>query len=412
MSKTIKVTTVIAGIAFGAGILAFMINNKTKPEQLESLSHATSAQIMMLELTDFTSQVRGFGTLQATDALDVSAEVSAKVIWLHEELSAGNTLVAGTEVLRLDDTDLQLNLAKANADIDRLNASKAQTVLEQKNAKLQLDFSKENAKLAEKEYKRKEKLAKQGNLSTSILEAEQQRLLNNNMDISSKEIQLQLFPARLESLNQDLAKANLVITDIKNSINKTHIVLSDALNSHSNIADVYVEQGSFVGIGSRLFKVQNPEQFEVLADYTQSSLIRLNNKALTASVVLNGEEFNAKFERRSDQLSNNRMVGMVVSLTDIENKSELISGSFAEVILQSMQQNVYQIPRKTLHNGQLYLVDHNDKLVIETADVAFTQGDVAVLKRAPSYTRLIVSPIFPAISGMTMDVSLIEGISK
>ena len=387
------------GLAIGIGVLAFMVNNKAQPSIKPNELHG--APVLVTELTPqtYTSSISGFGTLAASQRYSVSAEVSGKVIWLHPQLSAGNKLPANTVVVRLDTQDLQLSLAKASADIDRIKTSIAQTKLEKTNAELSLKFAAENQVLIQKEYQRKEKLAKQGNLATSVLEAEQQKLINNQLDIASKEIQLQVFDARLESNQQELTKAQLSQDEIRRSLSKTTI----SLNQDASINTVNIEEGSFISMGSPLFTVQHPRKFELVAHYTHSGLARLGDwqhstAHINAFVTINNQRYPATVDRIEDQLSSNRMVGIVVTL----ESDALISGSYVEVTLTTTINDALVVPRHVLHNQQLYWLSPEQTLHIAPAQIAFTQADDVVLHSKPAEHQLITSPLFPAINGMAL----------
>ena len=61
------------------------------------------------------------------------------------------------------------------------------------------------------------------------------------------------------------------------------------------------------------------------------------------------------------------------------------------------------VPRSALHNGRLYLVGDDDRLVIRPTTVAFVQAGFAVIAEGlADGERVVISDIVPAIEGMRL----------
>jgi hypothetical protein len=59
------------------------------------------------------------------------------------------------------------------------------------------------------------------------------------------------------------------------------------------------------------------------------------------------------------------------------------------------------IPRKSLHEGRVYLVNAENKLEIRSVSVAFVQGDLIVVESGlVAGDRIITSDLVPVISGV------------
>ena len=61
-----------------------------------------------------------------------------------------------------------------------------------------------------------------------------------------------------------------------------------------------------------------------------------------------------------------------------------------------------KVPRSAIHQGNIYLNDSENRLVIEKANVAFVQGDDAILMQAPSLNSLVLNDLVPAVPGMLL----------
>jgi len=60
------------------------------------------------------------------------------------------------------------------------------------------------------------------------------------------------------------------------------------------------------------------------------------------------------------------------------------------------------VPRSAIHEGHLYLMDQDNRLLIEPASIAFYQDDMAVLQTPPSHKQLVTTDLIPAVKGMLL----------
>jgi len=78
-----------------------------------------------------------------------------------------------------------------------------------------------------------------------------------------------------------------------------------------------------------------------------------------------------------------------------------LRGLYVAVDFKAPLQNRLVIPRKSLHEGRVYLVNAEDKLEIRPVSVAFVQGDLVVIESGlVAGDRIITSDLVPVISGV------------
>jgi hypothetical protein len=77
---------------------------------------------------------------------------------------------------------------------------------------------------------------------------------------------------------------------------------------------------------------------------------------------------------------------------------------YVEVELRGIpQKDKIVLPRSALHSGRVYIANKDNRLQIKPVDIAYNQGNLAVLAAGlASGERVVVSDLIPAINGMLL----------
>jgi multidrug efflux system membrane fusion protein len=122
-------------------------------------------------------------------------------------------------------------------------------------------------------------------------------------------------------------------------------------------------------------------------------------------------EWPARFARISDMVDpKTRTIGAIVAVDGAYaqatpgSRPPLTKGMFVEIEIQTRpQEAMIVVPRAALHNGSVYVVNGKNRLEVRPVTVGLLQGDLAVIdKGIEPGTRVIVSDLIPAISGMLL----------
>ena len=107
-----------------------------------------------------------------------------------------------------------------------------------------------------------------------------------------------------------------------------------------------------------------------------------------------------------------RTLGIVVSVDNpYQNiipgtKPPLMQGMYTEILLQGKAKTFFVIPRDALHENEIFIVNKNaqlERLAIKNTQV---QGKMVLLAQGlKEGETLIVSDVFPAITGMQVKVT-------
>ena len=410
------------------GVLALMIikSGKSAPTAGTVAEYATPVEVQTLQASAITPYAIGYGTAKPSSNLNVPAEVSAEISWIHPKLKQGANLTAGTKVVMFETRDIELTLSKTKADLTSQSTRVAELDLEERNAEQQLQLSQQKYELAKAEFERKKALSKQGAISNSTVDTEQRNLINQETDLENMKLKLALYPKQRELLGSEIKIAQAQIEEQERNLARTQVFLP----FNARIGSVNVERGSFISKGSTLFVAQGKNNMEILTQIPAKKMLPLLSYAmgkkssndssslqkklgLKAKVFwIDGPEtafWTAKVLRSNDSIdSKTRSIGLIVGIDNaveqevIGIRPPIFKGMYLKVEITGNQFEAIKIPRSAIHQGNIYLKDSENRLVIEQAQVAFVQGDDAILQQAPSLNTIILSDLIPAVPGMLL----------
>ena len=179
--------------AIAVGVFMTILIIKLQPEMQHTPQDKAPVIVSSIKVIKqfLRPTITGFGSVEPDLKLQAKAEVRGRVTYVHPELKKGAILVKDTLVIKIDAIDYQLSLKQAEADLLSSNANLKETELIIKNTELDLKLALEKLKIRRKEFKRLEKLKRNGSISQSKLDAERQNLLQQQQEVQQLEINKQ-----------------------------------------------------------------------------------------------------------------------------------------------------------------------------------------------------------------------------
>jgi len=427
MKKWLKKPMALPAIVV-LGILAFMVikGGKLAPSQSQVNEYATPAHILNLSTSEVTPKAIGYGTASPSSHLNVPAEVSAEVVWVHPKLKQGENLKAGEQVVKFERRDFELAQAKVKADLNSQSTRVAELDLEERNAEQQLQLSRQKYQLAQAEFKRKQALAKQGAISSSTVDSEQRNLIAQQTELGNMKLKLALYPKQRELLGAQIKINQAQLEEQLRNLERTQV----SLPFNARIGVVNIEKGSFINKGNTLFVAQGKNNMEVLTQIAAKKMLPLFTTVRGQKLSEAGDNLQEKLRltakvfwvdgpksafwpatvlRGNDSIdSKTRSIGLIVGIDNPQQQEilgirpPLFKGMFLRVEITGLSFQAIKIPRSAIHQGKLYLMDDQNRLVIEPAKVAFSQGDYSILQDFPTSKKLVLSDIIPAVEGMLL----------
>jgi len=418
-------------VSVGLFLAALLVMLKPEPAHQSAAVRVTPVEVFEARMLPVRARAVGYGEVHPSTFLKANAEVSGRIVFIHPELKRGEILAEGTVVLRIDATSYELAVAQARADLAANRANLEELEVEKSNIDSSLAIARRSLVIGEKELARKKKLLKQGAVSRSAADAEEQDVLRLRQEVQSLQSQLSLIPSRSQVAVAQIARAQAQVRDSEHSLSRTEIRLPFS----ARVGEVYVEEGQFAAVSSPLFDVGSVEQVEIAVELPvlhAGPIVRglrlggdgsaridsdtLALLGLEARVSLVGGEPQAQWlgqvVRVGDSLDPvSRTVSFVVAVDNPYQqlvpgiRPPLIGGMYTRVELLARAAQAMVVPRRALHEGRVYVAS-NEQLEIRQVEVDFHVGELSVIRAGLNPgEQVIVTDVIPALAGMPLRVT-------
>ena len=370
----------------------------------------------------------GYGDSRPARIWEAVAEVKGRITELNPQLKPGAFVSAGSTLLRIDETDSKIAIARLEAEIERANASLAELEVNEQNYQAAIALEEESLAVVENDLSRSKLLATKNATSAAEVDLARRSVISQRQMVQSVKTKLNLIPVQIASAKANIRSANANLDEKRRDLERCTIVAP----FDCRIGPVDLEEGQYLTAGERLFVAQTTDRFEIEAQIPVPQLRRLFNDTLrrvdraqaiddnersitryfdvqvTVRYSVTGEEHqrSGTLVRIREELDRQTRDGSVV--VAIENPSDgdetgppPLSGAMCEVELRGdviAEQIV--IPLSALHDDHVFVLDADSRLQRRGVTVDQTQSDCVVLRSGLNVgDTLVVSDPTPAIVG-------------
>jgi RND family efflux transporter MFP subunit len=406
----------------GVLVLLWMAEGRQPPAPAERGEPARTVRVIEAPLVELIPKAKGYGPVRPARVWTAVAQVAGRVVEIHPKLRDGEILPQGVLLVRIDQTDYELALSQARAELAELE-------VQEQNAQASLAIEERNLNLARQDVERKRKLVEQGTASQSSVDEAERVMLSTRTAVQTLRNTLALIPAQRRVLEARATRA-------KRDLERTEIRAPFTLR----VANLAIEADQYVGVGQSLLEGDDVERVEIEAQFALSTLRRLfiGRPDLKVDITRISEqlpevigldplvrldlgnyiaEWQAEFVRFGDQVDlQTRSMGVVVAVDRPFDKIKpgyrppLSKGMFVQVVLRGKPEKPrLVIPRNAVRNGIVYVAGVDDRLRRRPVEVLFTQGPYSVIASGlATGERVVVSDVIPAVSGMLLRPQLDE----
>lgn len=383
VKKMLRISAPLAVLLAGVLIVKGLADARPEPEKSEDETRLVSLYVDEARAETVTVNVRTQGEVRPKTRIGLVPQVTGRIVALSENFNAGAAFRAGDLLLKIDDTDYRLALARAEAGVAR-----AQTELQRQ--------------LATKDIKEREW-------------ADNRRAGEEPTDFSLNLTQVAEAQAALRSAEAELRQARL-------NLERTEIRLP--FDGRVQSRDVGISQ--FVTAGSSLGTVFSTDTVEVRLPLTDTQLVELGLPlGFTAAGPASGPEvsFSATLGNR-DYTWTGRIVRVSAAVDEetrlIYATAELADpygagavdgmpmavGLFvnAEISAAGAREAIV-MPRLALRNeNKVYVINPDNRLEIRTVDVISTSEErVLVASGVQPGEQVVTSTLPNAVDGMEVE---------
>ncbi|RAS66364.1 hypothetical protein DET48_106144 [Vibrio diazotrophicus] len=415
--------------ALAIGVITLILAIKLKPDLpvKPAADRARLVETVPLQRQAIAPQAIGYGKIAPKVEWKAIAEVTGKIVYRHSKLEKGQILQAGTEILRIDPLDYKLKLVQAQADLSSAQTSLAKLSQEERNLEQTLKIERNRLVIANKELERKQNLRTKGLTSQSDVDQQEQSALSQRKLVLDIENQIGLMPDE-KRVAEALVKVNSSkVEEAHRSLEKTIITLPDDLR----IAQVDIEQYQVVNLQQTMVTAHGMDIMEVEAQLSihdmrtlASSIGKVNRNEsgipqpdmtfIDASIEFSSGNMKASWPAKVSRISetvdpNQATVGVILEIQqdyrhlNPSSRPPLVNGMFVRAFIEGQPNPSWVIPERALHGDKIYLMDEDNKLVIESVSVLYRRDNQVVVEgHLEEGKKLILNDLLPAINGMLL----------
>lgn len=298
---------------------------------------ATSVEVIPVEISSISDQVRSFGTIRAQDVVNINPQVSNRVVEIHADL--GDEVNRGQILAKIYDVPYRDNFEQAQAELRQAEST----------------FRRDST-----QFVRQETLFETGSISSSEFDEARTTYENSRSQLESAR-------ASLTQSREDLEN-----TEIRSPVDGVVLNRNISQGDIATTGEVAFEIANTVGYETRLhLPMDDWEAMQV----GQEVDLRISNRD---GIIARGT-----VSRISPQLSPNTGLGeVVVSLTDVTPRVR--QGILAESrITLEVRENSVVIPRSSMiENVETYIEPETNTVELRrTYSVFVAQGDTIAVRR-------------------------------
>lgn len=402
-----RVLGVVLPLAAGGALIVLSASLKSPPDAKPAAENRQPVRVITLAEIDLVPRVLGYGAVTPARQWRAIARVEGEITWTSDKLANGYIVEAGTELLKIDDSDIRLSLAQIDAQIAALDV-KDETV------RASLTVNRETLTLARAEVARARELATRSVVSKATLEQAERQEVTARAALVTLENQLALNDSERSVLKaqRDIAERSL-----------DHVAIRAPFAMR--IGEVSAEAGQYVSRGQTLLSGDGIDAAEISAQFPIGRLSPLvhgrggeNGSAgplgLAATVRLRSPvrviEWQATVDRVGDTIDPRTQSATVVVRVDNPQaqakpgeRPPLRRNMFVEVELSAPAAKALVIPASAVRNGEAMIVDTDGRLATRQVDIAYSIGRLAVIgKGLVAGEKLVVSEPALAVTGLAV----------
>lgn len=404
--KTVFLRGLAVALPSAAGVVAIMLSGAISqaPESKGKSPTPTPVRVLTLAPVEVVPRVIGYGAVGPAREWRAVARIDGEVVETAPNLANGESVSAGTPLLRIDDTDLRLALAQTDAQLRALD-------VKDETLRASRALSQSDLELSEAELARQRTLQDQGVATQSRLEQADRAVLAARAKVTEIDNQMALNAAEREVLTaqRDIARRSLDFTTIRAPYDL-------------RIGAVSAELGQVVTRGATLFTAEGTEAAEIAAQFPlgrMAPVVRAlgpeaqvsNLRAVVrlpvpghiaewpATVMRVGEAIDARTQSANIVVR----VDRPLDLAKPGLRPPLRRNMYVEVELSAPARQALVIPAEAISAGRVLLVGADDRLEARSIVPAYAIGGLAIVTEGlAAGDRLVVTDPTLAIPGMAV----------
>jgi RND family efflux transporter MFP subunit len=433
MKNILQRAVILPLIVILAVALVIAKTRSKSPIEHEELGFPTkTVEVITARKIPFRARSTAYGNVEPAVLMQAKAEVSGKISYIHPALKNGGNLSQGTVALRVEPTTFEFSLNQSKAALAGSQSALVQLEVEERSTRTSLEIAKRNLEVGKMELGRLLSVWEKKLISRSVVDAEEQKVLQLTQQVEDLQGKLTGFDSRRTATQAQITQSESQLAQSQDTLGRTEVIIPfDAV-----IGDVFVEKGEFTSVGSILFEASGVQAVEINAQMPtrqfrpllmgvadqpmsirnpaelQSALFQMRLEARVSLVGYEGNTANWQGEllRISDSIDPTRdTLGVVIAVNNPYagvvpgKRPPLLKGMYTSVELYAPAREMLVIPRKAIHQGRIYVANSANELEIRDVKVLHRQGRLVILDGGVDEgERIIITDVIPVIEGLPL----------
>lgn len=398
---------VLSLVAILAGIAIFTVLKATRPDPpaVESRERVWQVAVTTVQLETLSPQLTLYGKVESPEVFKAAAPGQGRVADVLA--SEGSRVRKGDPLVMLDEKDFEPAVTQARADVAELQAQIESENLRYASDNEALDEQRKLLELANAELARAERLEQRNLGSESALDQARQNVAQQQLSLSTRQLNVADHGARLARLQASLERATARLAVAERDYERSRIMAPfDGI-----VSSLPVTVGNQVKANDVVLEMYSLESMEVRATVPviyQQELI---------SATARDERYPARsgeIELELDRLSGKAGTAGIDALFTIRTGSEQLRlGQQITIHLsRPPQPGLAMLPFQALYgNDRIYRINNEERLEtlqIEQAGTIYEQGVEMLLVRSDKLhdgDRIVSTHLPNAMQGLKVSVA-------
>jgi len=377
---------------------------------------------------DVVVSLEGFGTVRSRRRVNVSAEVSGRIVEEHPRLQVGEIIPEGEILFRIDPRDYEVALSQASAELDRLKAESARLRTSQQSDSRRLEIARRSLELMESDFLRVKGLFEQDQVGTKAGVEQAERLFNQQREaVVVLENALALYPTQISENQARQRSAEAALSKARVNLDRATVKAEFA----ARIAFEDVEVNQVVSPGKTLVTLVDDSVLEIPvsldsreaqqwlpfgSDAEGTAWFKLESQpeVRVRWVQDNSErDFLGRLVRVEDYDSTTRTIFVIVEVRAADqapNATPLVEGMFCSVqIPGKLAQSVYRLPASSVsHEGSVVCAKDSRINIRHVQVILRKQQEVLISGGLESGDVVVTSRLAKIIDGASLELTFAD----
>lgn len=393
-------------IALSLIIITLLMATKPDAPTRPSIEKTWQVSVVTAMRSTESPEVELYAKTESPHEAKLSTTISSDVVALHA--LSGQSVEKGTTILELDDTDANLALMQAEADVSELYAAIESEHIRYESDKRALQSEKRMLEIAKDALARQNQLQSSNLVSKERIDNAESAAAQTELMITAREQSIKDHPSRLNRLKAGLKRSKARLDTAKRDMAKT--MIKAPFDGH--ITAIHVAPGERVQAGQTLVEIFDHQRIELRVQIPNNMIASVEDAlANNSQVTARSGDKRYRVERLS-RASSQQHGGRDAWLTPMEAEHSPALNKSLRVILElPKQEALIALPISAIYGtDRVFRIrdERLESLAVETVGYQYDSGsqDMVLVTSADieDGDQIITTQLPKAINGLKVTV--------